>query len=78
MASKIDRNNVTVSTDTEAMYWTVKLGAEEGAVRAAIEAVGTSPDAVAGWLRDHRLCRQRPGSAGQSASAPGAPGQGTQ
>jgi hypothetical protein len=60
MESKIDRNRVSVSNETEVIYWTVRLGADEAAIVAAIEAIGDNPGDIAGWLQEHHLCRLRP------------------
>jgi hypothetical protein len=70
MESKIDRNRVSVSNETEVMYWTVRLGADEAAIVAAIEAIGDKPGDIAGWLQEHHLCRLRPEQPSGSSGLP--------
>ena len=60
MKSKIDRKRVSVSNETEVMYWTVRLGADQAAIVAAIEAIGDNPGDIAQWLQERHLCRLRP------------------
>ena len=41
---------VALSNDLERDYWTNRFGVSEEQLRAAVERVGTSVDAVAEWL----------------------------
>lgn len=61
-SGKIDRHNVSLSTEVEQLYWTVRLGATRSAIEQAVQSVGPSPEAAADWLRSHQLCHERPAS----------------
>jgi hypothetical protein len=60
-SSKIDRNHVSLSTDTQRLYWQAKLGAEGADIAEAIAATGSEPGAIASWLRQRKRAHLRPG-----------------
>ena len=58
---KIDRVHVTLASETERLYWEVKLGARRADLEAAIAEVGDDPGAVGEWLARNRRRRLQPG-----------------
>ena len=51
--ANIDRQHVTLASESECLYWETKLGAARVAIEDAIAAVGDRPNTVHGWLIAH-------------------------
>jgi len=48
-----DRSRVSLSEVYEVKYWSDKYGASADRLKAAVDAVGNSPEAVEKWLRQN-------------------------
>jgi len=53
MTGEPDRSRISLSEAYEVRYWTENYGVTEERLKAAVEAVGNSPDAVEKWLRQN-------------------------
>jgi len=60
-AARIDRHHVTLGTETERLYWEVKLGAHRADLAEAVAEVGDEPAAVTAWLARNRRRGLQPG-----------------
>lgn len=49
-----DRSRVSLSEDHEVRYWSQRFNTTEDQLRAAVQAVGSSAEAVASWLAGKR------------------------
>jgi hypothetical protein len=48
-----DSSRININEPYEVEYWTQTLGVTESKLRRAVDAVGTSVEAVRKWLREH-------------------------
>lgn len=48
-----DSSRININEPYEVGYWTQTLGVSESKLRRAVNAVGTSVEAVKKWLREH-------------------------
>jgi hypothetical protein len=53
MTGEPDRSRISLSEDYEVKYWTDNYGITVDRLKAAVQAVGNSPDAVEKWLRQN-------------------------
>ena len=58
-SERIDRQHVSLASEAENLYWEAKLGAVRDSITLALCEVGDDPAAIAQWLANHHLARQR-------------------